>query len=400
MWFQENHVKNSTPFDEIIVEEIKPENTEETEIIAAVTGIPASTRAQPAAPPADAENVKTNTADEVFDADKWNKIWNTSNDLSDDDSDASSKIDETVVQIHESSTEETEETVETSESLGTAEVSYSEVPITKVEIVIQLPDAVPVSEESTSDADSLSSENIPRPMSPVPPPMPSVLRSPSPERRNKPSEDIPLAPPAPTLRASAPPITSRPPITRDFQEELKTTLRLRNQRQIEQIENTAINVSEGIQIFGGKRSRTTSINKGDNDNSIKSAMKAGRFDDPQFVYKLNNILQGQVTRPSSEQWRKSVPANYNRQKEVVLVDQDGVSDQRPPQSSELAARMQQMRGTLEQILGNSRRSSSRLSDAGSDRLSVAPTPPRPPSRVHKSLDSLGPSSEVQIVSRN
>lgn len=341
----------------------------------------------------DTEKIELFTEDNVFDDKNWNKIWEyNNNDNYDPDFDGASVKEETIIaQVHESSQE-----VEDNNSC-------SEVTKITKHVVVILPDAS--SQETSSDEDSCTAVQniIPEapdfpypspPLSPKPPPLPmgnliekTFKRSPEIHRHEIVTPEIPAKsePARPKVSSKA----EAEPSMRSLQEELKTTLRLRNQRQIDQIENTVVNVSEGIEIFGGgKRSRTTSLIT-NTDDSIKSAMKAGKFDNPEFVSKLNNILQKQAGKTQSA-LKRPAPV-IPRPKQVIFVSQKEESE-KAAANTEMTIRMQQMRGTLEQVLNYKRPTSVPSPNTANS----AQRPQRP---VPKSLDALGPSSEIQIVSR-
>lgn len=315
------------------------------------------------------------------------------------------KEDTVIAQVHESSQKEDGIFDENENVINQVlEVSKTE---TETSIVVVLSDAS--NQETSSDDGSINSlppeNNIPEvpkqspPLSPIPPPLPmgnfNSKSTKSPElRRHEPisQDDTPVESEKIKLQKHKTPQDEQPPM-RSLQEELKTTLRLRNQRKIDQIENTVVNVSEGIEIFGGgRRSRTTSVSSEIN-SSIKSAMKAGKFVNTEFVSKLNNILKNQAAMPKSALKRPTSANNNNpRPKHVVLVSNE-IPD------VEMTTRMKQMRGTLEEVLNYRRDAPRKTAKAPPPPIPITKEPPMKQRQEPKSLAALGPTSEIQIVTR-
>ncbi|XP_059471400.1 cationic amino acid transporter 3-like isoform X2 [Neocloeon triangulifer] len=103
----------------------------------------------------------------------------------------------------------------------------------------------------------------------------------------------------------------------DFQLELRNTLKLRSQKLIDSIDNTVVNVNEGIEIFGGRRSREVSIS----EPVILPppvTMKGGKFENHAFVEKLDSILKEQISGVENKRPRAKV---YKQQKRVVILQE-------------------------------------------------------------------------------
>ncbi|KAF4529022.1 hypothetical protein B566_EDAN016871 [Ephemera danica] len=346
-----------------------------------------------------------------FDEKAFDKIWEDTvvgHDESNSETGSVISALETVAQVHESSTTEDGHTSDASEDTTLQEI----VAITPfdannndIEVVVELNGADIHNETSDEDEQSLEQDDV-KSVSP------SVIEiSSSPVVSPK-----PMPPPLPSEDYT--PVTSSKQnneifSAKSFQDELKETLKLRNQKNIDEIHNQVINVNEGIAIFGGRNSKRNTSNESTLDKnesvSLKTAMKAGKFEDPNFVYKLNSILKGQQVPNVSPIYTEKPPGPLRippRQKDVRVVisgedDTSAASGVNKDEKSELAVHMQQMRSTL-----------SRLLDARRD--SVVPSPPVPPPppslnkkvngavkapaphAVHKTLESLG--TNVEIVS--
>jgi hypothetical protein len=377
----------------------------------------------------------------------WNEIWESDHDVNNNSDSSSEKSEhETVAQVHKSSAiikkAEEDHISDTSEDSVLQEIAIPATPRKSIDVILELNEVIAAHEE-TSDEDDLTSSNtnhedtVAEKKSPnfepsVPPPPLSPKASPLPvepqiidkkisSSTSKSSNFLPISPQP--WSSKAPPIPPEPEVnekkinspkptrettetSKSLQEELKITLRLRNQKKIDEIENQAINVSEGIAIFGGKtiKSKSEPIAEKNEYTSLK-AMRAGKFEDPSFINKLNTILKGQVVvTPSHAEKNPAVPRMMTRQKDVVLISRDDPVEAQPKDDkNELKMHMQQMRNTL-----------SRLLEVRRDSMIPAPSPmpsipelstryskvrtsskKAPPPPVHKTLDAL--ATDVQIV---
>lgn len=306
---------------------------------------------------------------------------------------SSSSEEESVVQVHASEVldEDTGEVTPPPRSGNSPNVHFD------VDVVASS------SDEDLIDDDDDEQAVVVAPSSPLPPPLPpaSLLISPHLSAR---SRAVVVEAPADDL---IPEQEERKEVghLNDFQLELRNTLKLRHQKMIDSIENTVVNVNEGIEIFGGKRSRTTSSAEDFAAVVVhQPTVKPGnKLENHAFVEKLDSILKSQIIEAD-----KKPRAKVYKQKRVVVVE-DVVVATAPKAKAPLPPQPQMRFSTSELMSAKMKlRSSAGESIAGDVNLSFVesstpvaePVQPKPAPRVNKtpkSLEALGSDVNVMII---
>lgn len=191
----------------------------------------------------------------------------------------------------------------------------------------------------------------------------------------------------------------------EFQLELRNTLKLRHQKIIDSIENTVVNVNEGIEIFGGKRSRTTSSAEDYAAVVHQPTVKPGnKMENHAFVAKLDSILKNQLNESD-----KKPRAKVYKQRRVVVVEDAPVQAavaKAPPKS-----KPQIMLLSTTELMSAKMKLRSSTGDGGSlagdldvsqesNAPAAEPVQPKPVPRVRKtpkSLVALGSDVNIMII---
>lgn len=308
------------------------------------------------------------------------------------DAHSSSSEEESVVQVHASEVldEDTGEVTPPPRSGNSPVVHFD------VDVVASS------SDEDLIDDDEEQAEVV-APSSPRPPPLPPAALLISPHLSAR-SRAVVVEAPADD---SIPEQEERKEVSHlnDFQLELRNTLKLRHQKMIDSIENTVVNVNEGIEIFGGKRSRTTSSAEDFAAVVVhQPTVKPGnKLENHAFVEKLDSILKSQIIEAD-----KKPRAKVYKQKRVVVVE-DAVVATAPKAKAPLPPQPQMRFSTSDLMSAKMKlRSSNGESIAGDVNLSFVesstpaaePVQPKPAPRVKKtpkSLEALSSDVNVMII---
>ena len=297
-----------------------------------------------------------------------------------------------VVQVHASQEELDEETGEVTPPPRNNNVHFS------------------VDVASSSDDDLIEDERdeenavIVTPSSPLPPPLPpaSLLISPHLSARSR--AVVVEAPVASSIPEQEEEREEKFSHLNDFQLELRNTLKLRHQKVIDSIENTVVNVNEGIEIFGGKRSRTTSSAEDFAAVIPQHTIKPGnKLESHAFVEKLDSILKKQMNDSD-----KKPRAKVYKQRRVVVVEDtpEAITVAKAPPKAQ-----PQLRLSTTELMSAKMKLRSSTGDgtslAGDVHFSLesntpaaAPVQPKPAPRVKKtpkSLEALGSDVNVMII---
>ncbi|CAB3366253.1 Hypothetical predicted protein [Cloeon dipterum] len=174
----------------------------------------------------------------------------------------------------------------------------------------------------------------------------------------------------------------------DFQLELRNTLKMRNQKMIDGIDNQVLNVNEGIEIFGGRRSRNTSISQPPGEDAEVPVMKAGKFENHAFVEKLDSILKDQMSGAD----KRGPRAKVYKQKRVVLQELANSKQDVPIKLS--SAELLSAKSKLRTSTGESSSLAGDLNSRNSRKVRIS-EPVIVASKVTKSLEAL--STNVVII---